>query len=412
MALGSHYDWKGCIILKSRRYTFIYLIGLFLSLAACQKEEANTDHFVVAPHTPMPSQSPSPALPAAVVSASAAPVQSATPSARPSEDDTSAASSFSMMHFLPAENAFMSFTLLSAKQDAPPSTGTVFVEYIKSDAHGTTIQKRTFYETNKAPSVDVWYCDDNALIHTHHAEDIGYTYHYLDQHNLDEILLQQPIQTGTTWDTPDGQSSITSIHTQIDIPLGRISTVEVTTKQKNGQTRKQYFAEGIGLVAEYHMDEQSQIVFGMEAKERELNRRHTQRIRFFFPDQASLDIKYRTQDVNMDVNMDIPRMFTEKLSLTPSTSTLVPLSSSVSIRSIRLTSDAVHVDFSSELVTQMDLPRQTEKLLLQSLANTFGEYYQRNKVYITVEDETYESRYFLLMDGEYLVPQTSETSPY
>lgn len=385
--------------MKRLRLKILLLLLFVFPLTSCGKSN-DKNEVIIAPNTPQPIQSES-----ITAETSASPKPSSVTSIPKVEQNLDISTFFS------TENAFLQSTILGTKSTIASS----YVEYTKSSKGIDRIQRRTFYSDAQTPTVEVLTFDGQSIRRTTLLENISYTYNFLSKNNMDETLLSTPIAIGTTWDIPQGKSSITSTNLQLTLPFGKISAIEVFTKYDNGETRRHYFSSGIGLVAEYYMNTSSEITSGFELQEREIDRIYTQQIRFFYPIQNTSDaspIQYVSQDVRFVPNMDMRKLFSEKLSTPPTNSTLIPLSSTVKIQDISLSDQSVSVDFSSELVTQMDLSRQEEKLLLQALANTFGEYYQKNKVYITVEQENYESRYFFFLDDEYWTPNSLSTSPY
>lgn len=385
--------------MKQSRLKILLLLLLIFSLASCGKSNDSSE-VIIAPNTPQP-----------VLSASATTETTSSPKPSISTSTPKIEQSLDISTFFSTENAFLQSVSLGTKSAITSS----YVEFTKSSKGIESVQRRTFYSDAQAPSVEVLTFDGENIRRTAVLDDISYTYNFISKNNTNEILLCAPITIGTTWDIPQGKSSITSTNLQLILPFGKINAVEVSTKYDNGETRRHYFSSGIGLVAEYRMNASSEIIGGFELQEREIDRIYTQKIRFFYPVQnASNDslIQYTSQDVRFVPNMDMRKLFSEKLSTPPVNSALIPISSTVKIQDIHLSDQSVSVDFSSELVTQMDLSRQEEKLLLQSLANTFGEYYQKSKVYLTVEQENYESRYFFFLDDEYWTPNSMNTSPY
>lgn len=392
-----HTSWIGFVLL---------FVCAVISLFGCQKREENTSELVIAPSTPTPSTNkenqtvhPSPKT--------IQPSASATVSSTPAQP-------LQISSFFSDENAYLSGVFLGAKKS---TTYASYLEYITEDDDVITLQRRTFFSDDTLPTVEITQFDGTSIRRIGTLQNIDYTYNYLSTKNEDEILLQEPIALHASWAVTDGESTITSTNVQLTIPFGKINAIEVTTMYDNGEKRLQYFAQGIGLVAEYQSDENNTLLHGTELSERELDRTYSQSIRFYYPDHASFQddsesIKYIDQTIGFTPNMNIRRMFAERLSTPLSDSTLIPLSSTVQIRSIELINDEVHVDFSSELVTQMDLPRQGEKLLLQALADTFGAYYHKDKVFFTVEEEGYASRYFFFLDDEYWTPNTRQTVAY
>ena len=71
----------------------------------------------------------------------------------------------------------------------------------------------------------------------------------------------------------------------------------------------------------------------------------------------------------------------------------------------------IHVDFGSSLTTIVsNVGRATESLMITGLTNTFCDYYQTDRLYLTVSGEPYESPYRFLMEGEYFSPNYSKAS--
>ncbi|HKM40883.1 MAG TPA: GerMN domain-containing protein, partial [Patescibacteria group bacterium] len=61
----------------------------------------------------------------------------------------------------------------------------------------------------------------------------------------------------------------------------------------------------------------------------------------------------------------------------------------------------LEVDFSKELLTEMNAGSSLEGEILKSLVNTLGEFYDVDKVYITVEGQPYESGHFAISSEEF-----------
>jgi spore germination protein GerM len=60
----------------------------------------------------------------------------------------------------------------------------------------------------------------------------------------------------------------------------------------------------------------------------------------------------------------------------------------------------VNVDFSEELITDLQAGSGTESLVLQSIVNTIGSYYGADEVLLTVEGQPYESGHMAMSEGE------------
>lgn len=62
--------------------------------------------------------------------------------------------------------------------------------------------------------------------------------------------------------------------------------------------------------------------------------------------------------------------------------------------------DTVTVDLSSDFVKEMNAGTSFESMLLDSVTNTFGNYYLKSKVIITIEGMPYESGHIIMKQGE------------
>jgi hypothetical protein len=62
----------------------------------------------------------------------------------------------------------------------------------------------------------------------------------------------------------------------------------------------------------------------------------------------------------------------------------------------------VYIDLNRAFVNEMNAGAGYEALILQSVANTFGQYYGVDRVLLTIDAELYESGHIALKKGEYL----------
>ena len=77
------------------------------------------------------------------------------------------------------------------------------------------------------------------------------------------------------------------------------------------------------------------------------------------------------------------------------------LGPNVKIKSLYLNKDnTVYVDFTKELVSEMNAGSGYEGMILQCITNTLGAYYGVDKVYITIEGSPYSSGHIMMKKGE------------
>ena len=90
---------------------------------------------------------------------------------------------------------------------------------------------------------------DGRLIKTFSREETYYRENLLASENgEEEVLLMEPLKTGTTWKLNDSSfRTITNLSAEVSTPSGNYQAIEVSTEGPNGQTLD-YYAHGIGLV--------------------------------------------------------------------------------------------------------------------------------------------------------------------
>jgi hypothetical protein len=216
-----------------------------------------------------------------------------------------------------------------------------------------------------------------------------------------EILLKEPIKVGTKWTLPDDRvRTITNTSVEINTPLGSYKTIEVTTEGPHS-TIREYYAPGVGLVKSIFNSEGSEVTSTLsEIKD---NASFKKDITFFYPGEGQKiygedkTVQFKTNDISRN---NIKKIMAEK----PPKETYLPLiSSNTKINSLYLGSDNIaYVDFSKEFIQDMNAGAMYESLILQSVANTIGGYYNVNRVYLTIDGKPYESGHIQLKKGEIL----------
>lgn len=369
----------------------ILSLCIIIPLGACQRPITDTsDAPLIAPVQPeksTPSPTPKPTF---TITPIVTPTLSPTPAPTPEI--------LNVRDFLSENAHFITFeqtNLLKNKVEELKS----YMEFSQTQKNSLRVQYRILSNIN-APIIKVFECDDNQLRIVYEKSKIGYTYSRLNEKNSDEILLKAPVAIGTSWEVKEGISKIVSLDTIITTPLETLVTVEVNTQFNDGSSRKQYFLKDIGLIAEYNFDKDNVPTQSFIASGFEEDHAFDQTVRFYYADESDNTVKYISRVISIKPNTDLRKVFAEKLSLPPSKSSLFGLTSSVKIRSIRLSKNTVTVDFSSELVTQMDLTRFQERALQEALADTFTEYFQCKRFIMLVDGKSYESRHMFMMEGE------------
>ncbi len=218
--------------------------------------------------------------------------------------------------------------------------------------------------------------------------------------NIEEVLLMEPIKAGTSWKLGDGRTrTITGVNVKVDTPSGRYSTVEVETTNSGGKTTE-YYAQEVGLVKRVSSGESFEV--SSYLSEIRKNTPFTQTVRFFYP---GIDGKLYFEDRAVEF---VTRIILEKTykDQVPDQAVAV-LPENASINSLYLNQDGmVYVDLSEEFIREMNAGAGYEQLILQSVVNTFGSYYNAGQVVLTIDGKPYESGHIALQKGEHLKVDT------
>jgi len=251
----------------------------------------------------------------------------------------------------------------------------------------------------------------------------GETYHRYDYTSVkrdEEIILKEPIKEGTSWTLKDGsKKTITAVDKSISTPLGNYTALEVTTESQNS-TITEYYVKNIGLVksifklkGDKMTDDNYTVTSTLEKIEE--NASLKENAKFYFPDYNSGQLAYVNRKIEFRTNQTVEEVIEKAMKELPKNSSLSSvLSDNTKILSIRLddNKDLVTVDFSSHLLTEMNAGTSLESMILQSIANTIGEYFQKQNVKITVEGKPYSSGHILMEENEYFTVNTEGCYEY
>lgn len=217
----------------------------------------------------------------------------------------------------------------------------------------------------------------------------------------ENIILKEPITVGNSWTTTDGDTKeITSLNTPIDTPYGQFEALEVITKYESGGEGKEYFVKNIGLVARIYDYEGNEIKTLLKSIETRPLENVSQ---FYYPLYSDTKSVYLEDKILFHTNESIEKIFEEKFKNAPSDELIAPLEENTQINSIhfdRTNNWTVKVDFSEELLMNNKAGTALESEILQSIVNTFGKFYDTEKVYITVNGRPYESGHFAMAGEE------------
>ncbi|GAA0773880.1 GerMN domain-containing protein [Clostridium subterminale] len=218
--------------------------------------------------------------------------------------------------------------------------------------------------------------------------------------NIDEILLKKPLVVGTVWKLSDGSKRyISKVDVKISIGSGECSALEVTTENINGQIDLQYYTVNKGLIKSIYDANSMKVTSTLKSVEE--NERLNQNIRCYYPDE-NYNIHYEDRKFTFATN-DITKISIQNLFKNfPGNNKGQLIGKNVNINSLYLNDDGmVYIDFSSNLVKEMNAGSGFESAILESITNTIGKYYGVDKVYITIDNKPYSSGHIVKAKGEY-----------
>jgi len=225
-----------------------------------------------------------------------------------------------------------------------------------------------------------------------------------DFEDPEEIAIMDPIEVGTSWTSENSNvSTITNISADVDTPSGKYKALEITTEGPESKSID-YYVKDIGLVKTVYIGEDYEVSSALSSIEE--NTVFTQNVRFYYPNiddgiyyYKDVDVSYKTNDITREILCNVYKE--------PVESENVPIgkvfSSNTEINSLYLNEDGmVYIDLNRAFLEEMNAGAGYEAMILQSIANTFGSYYNTEKVILTIDDALYESGHIAFQKGEYI----------
>lgn len=283
----------------------------------------------------------------------------------------------------------------------------VFTDFV--DSANNKVQTRT--DNGGTESVKVIQIAEGKATVLNTVNECYYRDNLMDKSSSDEeeVLLMEPIDQGTQWTIPDGRKrNISAVDVDMTTPAGTFKAIEVTTIGEDGTT-KDYYAPQVGLVKSVYGSGDLEV--SSTLSKINTNTPFTQSINVYYPDKDEkiytepLTLSFRTNDETRLILVAALRQEAVKESYLPL------ISENTLINSLyRGDDNIVYVDFSKDLVKDMNLGAGFESLVLQCITNTLGIYYSTEEVYITVDGKPYESGHIQLKKGETFMVNTDQVS--
>jgi hypothetical protein len=239
----------------------------------------------------------------------------------------------------------------------------------------------------------------------------GEFYHIENMLDIDSennnVLLKEPLKVGTSWSISGGNKrTITGVDVNLETPYKNFKALEVTTELGEGRKQLDYYVVDIGHVASIYKDGDFEVKTLLEDIE---NEPYESEIRLYYPLYRDIETVYVDRDIKFSTNEDIKKILEFNLQTPNSDKLISNISKNTKINSIKLDrgNRIVRVDFSKELIKDMNAGSALEGEILKSIVNTLGNYYGVEKVYISIENIPYSSGHFAIKEDEFFtVDQT------
>jgi hypothetical protein len=269
----------------------------------------------------------------------------------------------------------------------------VFTDY----ASENKVQKRV--DNGGSVLVNVYEISDEKLVRKFFRGETYYRENFLEEQDEEqEILLMEPLKKGTSWKLLDGrQRSITGVNTEVETPMGKFKTVEVST-EGNDSITIDYYAKDIGLVKTIFQTEGMEVSSSLKSIEE--NSSNIQSVQFYYPDESG-KIYYKTKQVPFRTNDRTANILEKAYKESVGETSGVVLTTNAAIKSLALDDgNKVRLDLNSDFLTEMNAGAAFETAILQCIANTFCHYYDAEELILTIEGKPYESGHIIMQENE------------
>ena len=238
---------------------------------------------------------------------------------------------------------------------------------------------------------------------TYFREDFDDTGLESEQENF-EIILQQPLEVGHSWESPSGSTSeITAVDVEKETPDGPVSAIEVTRTYSDESEIIEYYGEDIGLLERVFNSEGDENVITSTLSAVSENTPEEFPLTVYSVDDQAMGLDRNSVTMELFTNDPARLALAEILKgQAPDTESAQVIADSVTINFMYLRQDGVvHADFSADL-SDMNAGAGVEAMIIQGIVNTIGDYYGVEEVLLTLDEEPYESGHLSFEEGETL----------
>ena len=221
--------------------------------------------------------------------------------------------------------------------------------------------------------------DDQVKVIFEEATD-GLRFNYLDTDEQDNsyVLLQGPIEVGTTWEDRDQTHTITAVGEEVTVPAGTYQTIVVSTEDTT-----LYYAKEVGLVKMVvdiddfgFTQELVQIMDGPTTYGLDLWNLSEDGV------NLTHEMTSLTLDTNDNLREGLARIFID--------AGLFPEGTKIQSLYVNETDGDLYLDVSSDIYRE-GLGPMAESNMVQAVVNTLTGYFHKDRMYFWVDGEAYNS---------------------
>jgi hypothetical protein len=215
-----------------------------------------------------------------------------------------------------------------------------------------------------------------------------------------EILLKEPFEKGTSWILPNGNKRyISGIDVDVATPSGDYKAIEVTTDSKDSKSFD-YYALNTGLIKTVFSSNGDEISSTLSKISSDVP--VVQTVKFYYPDFKNNTIVYVKHVLNLKTNEDVKSLFEKYFKESPDKTIPKLLGTNTKVNSLSFIKEKnlVCIDLSKDFVKEMNAGTSLESMILTSITDSLGNYFNVDKVYITIDGKPYSSGHILMKQNE------------
>lgn len=231
-------------------------------------------------------------------------------------------------------------------------------------------------------------------------EESYYRINYLGKKpSFERYFLKSPLKKKASWKDGDTVWTVESLSEKIKVPAGEFTCIKVVGRGEEF-TIERYFSKGVGLVKQKFIQgdtvvEENLSKFGDAGKDNRLP-------------EKELVIYYPSKNVDELLEDKVVEKFKTGETLSGRITELLKdekyrvLSKNARLLDVNRGESILRLNFSKELITEMNAGSGYEALLLKSIVNTYGKNFGVEGVILNVEGKGYESGHFVFGKDEVL----------